>query len=219
MRNPLSTLILLAALGLNAGVVAAADIARLEWGGFVVQDDSSNGWDEFKSVASDDGRSIKITFSSLDAKADGGKLEDRAKFSGHYDVVQPVSDSFSRFVATVEGHVIKSGAAVTRLVVVVGSVEKIIEWPAGENASEKFSRSLDIVLPGEGRLPNPFLVSVETYARKDGQADAAYVSVDQLTITAANPQVAGFQNVTEEFGSSSGIPEDDPSMMPETVRP
>jgi hypothetical protein len=124
--------------------------------------------------------------------------------------VQPVSDKFSRFVATIEGHVIKSGAAVTRLVVVVGSVEKIIEWPAGENASEKFTRSLDIVLPGEGRLPSPFLVSVETYARKDGQADAAYVSVDQLTITAAGPRVAGFHNFTEEFGSSSGIPEDDP---------
>ena len=190
MRNPLSALILVAMLALDAGFVSAADIARLEWGGFVVEDDSSKGWDEFKSVASDDGRSIKITFSSLDAKADGATLEDRAGFSGHYDVVQPVSDSFSRFVATVEGHVIKSRAAVTRLTVTVGSVEKIIEWPAGENASEKFSRSLDIALPGEGRLPSPFLVSVETYARKDGRSDAAYVSVDHLTIAAANPQIA-----------------------------
>ena len=51
-----------------AGNAVAADISRLEWGAFVVETDSSNGWDAWKSTSSDDGRSVKLTFSALEAR-------------------------------------------------------------------------------------------------------------------------------------------------------
>ena len=180
-------LLVMTVLGVaGAGYAFGADIARLEWGGFVVEDDSSDGWDTFQSLSSDDGRSVEITFSSLDAKADGPTKDAKARLAGHYDLSQPVGDRVSHIVATVEGHVIKSGDATTRLVLKVGSEEKIVEWPAGSDASEKFKRDIEITVPADGRLPDPFAVSVETYARKNGAADAAYLSVDALTITAAD---------------------------------
>ncbi len=180
------------AVGLFAafpGTIHAADIARLEWGGFVVEDDTSDGWSNYKYLASDDGRSITMTFAPIEAKADGATLEAKAVLRGHFDVVQPRIDSFATYVVLVEGHVIKSGGALTRLVLIAGSAEKTLEWPTGAAASEKFSRKLEFALPAEGRLPAPFTVSIEAYARKDGPSDAAYVSVDSLTITAANAQV------------------------------
>jgi hypothetical protein len=90
----------------------------------------------------------------------------------------------------VEGHVIKSGGSLTRLVLTVGTGEKILEWTSGTAVSEKFSRKLEFTLPAEGRLPDPFAVGIEAFARKEGPSDAAYVSVDTLTITAATAQVA-----------------------------
>jgi hypothetical protein len=176
--------------GLISGPATAADIGRLEWGSFVVESDSSNGWDAYKSASSDDGRSITMKFAPLDAKADGSTLEANADFSGHYDIIQPDFDSYSNCVVILEGHVIKSESAVTRIVLTVGSVEKTVEWPAGEAVSEKFSRNVEVMLPGKGRLPDPFFVGVRAYARKVGPADAAYVSIDSMTIRAATSQVA-----------------------------
>ena len=187
MKPPLSFVILSI---LWAGTALSADIARLEWGSFVVEADSSNGWSEYKAVSSDDGRSIRMTFAPLDAKADGATMEASNRIYGHYDVIQLDFDSYSNFIVTVEGHVIKSGESITRLVITVGSDDKTIEWPAGETASEKFSRNIEFALPPEGRLPNPLKVGVQAYARKNGQSDAAYVSVDSLTITAANSQMS-----------------------------
>lgn len=187
MKLPFSVLVVSALL---LGPVSAADIARLEWGSFVVEADSSDGWSEYKVTSSDDGRSIRMTFAPLEAKADGATLEASNRLYGHYDVIQPGIDSFSRFMVNVEGHVIKSGESVTRLVIAVGTEEKIIEWPPGQAASEKFSRSIEFALPAGGRLPSPLKVGVQAYARKNGQSDAAYVSVDSLTITAGTSQVA-----------------------------
>ncbi len=180
-----------AVVSMIAGSAMAADIARLEWGGFVVDQDSANGWTEYKSVSSDDGKSVTITFAPLDAKADGGTLEATASLAGHYDVIQPDFDSFTTCVVTVEGHVIKSDASTTRLEITIGGQQSVIEWPAGTQASEKFSRNVEVPLAANGRLPVPFVVGVKALAKKDGPSDAAYVSVDRLTIRAANAQVAG----------------------------
>lgn len=171
------------------GIGLAADIARLEWGNFIVDDDTSDGWATYKYLASDDGRSITMTFAPLEAKADGATAEAKSRLVGHYDVIQPKVDSFTSYIVMVEGHVIKSGGSSTRLVLNIGSTEKMIEWPTGQAVSEKFSRKIDFALPGEGQLPAPFTVSIEAYAHKDGPSDAAYVSVDTLSITAANAQV------------------------------
>lgn len=170
---------------------AAADIARLEWGGFVVEDDSSNGWDGYKSVAADDGHSISLSFASLDAKADGATSEDRSWFKGRYDVYQPAEERFDSLSATIEGHVIKSGAAVARLVVTIGSEENIVEWPLGATVSEKYRREFVLPVSSDGRLPTPLTVRVETFARKDGTSDAAYVSVDTVLISTASTRLAG----------------------------
>lgn len=171
------------------GMAHAADIARLEWGSFIVEDDTSDGWATYKYVPSDDGRSITMTFAPLEAKADGTTAEAKSRLVGHYDVIQPKIDSFTNYVVLVEGHVIKSGGSLTRLILNIGSTEKTIEWAPGQSASEKFNRKIDFALPSEGRLPAPFIVSIEAYARKDGPSDAAYVSVETLTITAANAMV------------------------------
>lgn len=178
-----------ALLGLSVAA-HSADIARLEWGAFIVEDDSSNGWDEFKSVSSDDGNSLKLTFSSLDAKADGATMDATAKISGRYELSQPADDGFDRLNATVEGHVIKSSGATARLVVRIAGVEQVIEWPTGTTESGIFKREMEIAVPAGGRLPNPFEVSIEAVAHKDGAADAAYVSVDTVVISAANPKLA-----------------------------
>jgi hypothetical protein len=173
-----------------SGSALAADIARLEWGSFVIEADSSNGWGEYKTASSDDGRSLTMTFSPFEAKADGATFEASARLSGHYDLVQPNFDSFSTCIVTVEGHIIKSSAATVRLVVKAGPGEQIIEWETGKDVSEKFSRQVEIAIPGGGRLPNPFPVSIEALAKKDDAASAAYISVDSLTITAGNTKLA-----------------------------
>ncbi len=189
MRVLLVALLATGLLTALPGIAIAADIARLEWGSFIVEDDTSDGWATYKYVPSDDGRSITMTFAPLEAKADGATAEAKSRLVGHFNVVQPKIDSFTNYFVLIEGHVIKSGGSSTRLVLNIGSTEKTIEWAAGQAASEKFSRKIDFALPAEGRLPAPFTVSIEAYARKDGPADAAYVSVDTLTITAANAQV------------------------------
>lgn len=182
MKLSLPVLCLLASFAVHAN---AADMARLEWGSFVVEDDSSNGWDAYKAVSSDDGNTMRMTFAPLDAKADGATPEATARISGHYDVIQPDFDSFTHCVVTVEGHIIKSNGAVARLVVRIGDSENVIEWPTGSAASEKFSRNVEVALPKTGRLPNPFNLSLDLSVRKEGASDAAYVSVDALTIAAS----------------------------------
>ena len=168
----------------------AADIARLEWGSFVIEDDTSKGWAEFKSLPSDDGRSVKMTFAPLEAKADGSALEAKSKLSGHFDVIQPQLDTYTSCEVTIVGHIIKSNASLARLDFAIGPAKNTIEWATGEAASEKFTRSFTVTLPEAGRLPVPFAISVEAYARKDGMSDAAFVSVDTVTITAADAKVA-----------------------------
>ncbi len=167
----------------------AADVGRLEWGELVVESDSSDGYQEIKSSSSDDGLTLSITFSALEAKADGGTAEAKSNVTGHFAVSQPALDSFSMARVALKGHVIKSSAAVAKLVLKVGGAEQVIEWPEGTVASEKYTRSIDIALPAGGRFPSPFEVSFEAMARKNGYADAAYVSVSGITITAVpDPQ-------------------------------
>lgn len=173
-----------------SGTAVAADIARLEWGAFIIETDSANGWNNYKAVASDDGRSIKMTFSPFEAKADGSTLEASANLAGHFELTQPNYDRFTKCVATVEGLIIKSEASSVRLVIKAGSSEQVIEWGQGKQLSERFSRDIEIALPGEGRLPNPFPVSIQAFVKKDGASDAAYVSVESLTITAGGTKVA-----------------------------
>lgn len=169
----------------------AADIGRLEWGDLVVESDSSNGYQEIKSSSSDDGMTLSITFSALEAKADGGTTEAKSVVAGHFEVTQPKIDTFNMAKVNIEGHIIKSSGSVARLVLKVGGAEQVIEWAEGTVASEKFSRSINVAMPAGGRLPSPFPVSVEALARKNGYADAAYVSVSGVTITAVpDPRVA-----------------------------
>ena len=168
----------------------SADIARLEWGNFIIEDDSSNGWANFKSLPSDDGRSVRMTFAPLDAKADGSTLETKSKLSGHFDIIQPELDTYKSCEVTIVGHIIKSNASLARLAFTIGPAQNTIEWAPGESVSEKFTRSMTVELSDAGRLPNPFMVSIEAYARKDGTSDAAFVSIDTITITAADAKIA-----------------------------
>lgn len=189
MRSSVRVLVVGLALVLGPVVAGAADVARLEWGSYVVEDDSSVGFLDWKSVSSDDGNSIRVTFRTLEAKADGGTVESKSHVSGHFDLVQPEHDSFTRLRVELKGHVIKSPASLTRLAVTVGNSEQTIEWPAGTPASEAFTREIEIPLQTTS-LPTPFRLSARLYARKDGTSDAAYVSLDSLVVTAENPQVA-----------------------------
>jgi hypothetical protein len=169
----------------------AADVSRLEWGDFVVETDSSNGYQEISSTSSDDGLTLSLTFSALEAKADGGTTEASANAGGHFNVAQPKFDTFAMARVTLEGHVIKSTSAMARLVLKVAGTEQSIEWPEGTVASEKFARTLDIAMPADGRIPQPFAVSIAATAKKIGYADAAYVSVSGVKIVAVpDPKVA-----------------------------
>lgn len=169
----------------------AADVSRLEWGEFVVETDSSNGFQEISSSSSDDGLTLSLTFSALEAKADGGTAEASANAGGHFDVTQPKFDTFATARVTLEGHIIKSTSAVAKLVLKVAGTEQAIEWPEGTVASEKFTRTLDIAMPADGKIPQPFAVSVAATAKKIGYADAAYVSVSGVKIVAVpDPKVA-----------------------------
>jgi hypothetical protein len=69
-------------------------------------------------------------------------------------------------------------------------VEQVFEWPAGTAVSDKYKREFEIPVPAGGRLPNPFPVRIEATAHKEGTSDAAYVSVDTIVISAANPKLA-----------------------------
>ena len=169
----------------------AADIGRVEWGDLIVDSDSSNGFQEIKSSSSDDGLVLSITFSALEAKADGGTSEAKSIVSGHFDVTQPKIDTFNMAKLNIEGHIIKSSGSIAKLVIKVGGGEQVIEWADGTVASEKFSRSISFAMPAGGNLPNPFPVSIEAVARKIGYTDAAYVSVSGMAITAVpDPRVA-----------------------------
>lgn len=170
--------------------VTAADIARLEWGSFVVVEDSSNGWSETRTASSDDGHSITMTFAALEAKVDAGMSEATSRISGHYDLVQPSFDRYASYHVMIEGHVIKSQSATTRLTVRIGSDERTIEWTGGQAVSEKFTRALDFPAPPNGRLPSPFDVSVEAYAGKSAPTDESYLSVSVVTITASGSKIA-----------------------------
>ncbi len=180
--------------GCVAGVAIpafAADVGRVEWGDLVVESDSSNGFQEITSSSSDDGLSLSITFSALEAKADGGTSEAKSIVAGHFDVTQPKLDTFNMAKVNIEGHIIKSTGSTARLVLKVGGGEQVIEWAEGTVASEKFSRSISFAMPAGGSIPNPFPVSIEAEARKIGYADAVYVSVSGVTITAVpDPRVA-----------------------------
>lgn len=175
---------------LAVAVASAADISRLEWGSYIVDTDSSNGLSDWKTVTSDDGHTISMTFSSLEAKADGATMEATANLTGHYNITQPGYDVFSSLHVELQGHVIKSPSSAARLVVKIGSSEQTIEWPPGSSASEPFSRAIDIPVQVDSRLPNPFEVSAGLYARKDGPIDAVYISLETMKITAENPKVA-----------------------------
>lgn len=174
-----------------AVAASAADLARLEWGGFTVESDSSNGYQEIKSSSSDDGYTLTMTFSALEASADGATAEAKANVSGHFEVSQPKLDSFATARINIRGHIIKSSGTVAKVVVKIGGTEKTIEWADAEVASEKYVRSLDVMLPADGRLPSPFPVSIEVQAAKKGDSGAVYVSVSELAVTAVEaPKVA-----------------------------
>ena len=178
------------ALLLIATMVQAADIARLEWGGFVIEADSSGGTQDWTATASDDGRSVTMTFNAFEAKADGTVLEGKSNIAGYFNVSQPGSEAFTSLHVEISGYVIKSKTAATRIAVKLGPSEQTLEWPADASVSEKFTRSFDIAIASAGRLPNPFPVSAEVSVHKDNVADSAFVSVNQIRITAAHPAVA-----------------------------
>lgn len=174
----------------TAAATLAADVSRLEWGGFVVESDSSNGLQDWTATSSDDGRSVSLTFAALEAKADGQVLEGKANLSGYFDISQPATEVFGKFHVEVAGYVVKSQTAIARLTLKIGSEEKVIEWPGNAAMSEKFTRSFDVILPGGGKLPDPFPVSAEAFAQKNAATDSAFVSLNSLSITADNPLVA-----------------------------
>jgi hypothetical protein len=173
-----------------SGLAIAADISRLEWGAFVVEDDNAEVQSEWKSVSSDDGNSITLSFTTLEARAEGSVTDSSSRVKGYYDVSQPSHDSFACCTVTLTGHVIKSDSATARIILTIGSEEKTVEWPAGQAASEKYTRTVDIVIPDRNRLPSPLAVGLQTVVHKEGQTDAAYVSIDSVTIDATTTKVA-----------------------------
>lgn len=178
------------AVMLTASQASAADIARLEWGGFVVESDSSNGAQDWKAAVSDDGHSVTLTFSALEAKADGTVFDGASSVAGYFDVSQPGSEAFTQLHVDVSGYVIKSKAVATRIVLKLGTVERTIEWPSDTAVSEKFAKSFDIVAPADGRLPDPFPVAAEVSVHKDNATDSAFISVNEIRITAGHPAIA-----------------------------
>lgn len=169
--------------------VQAADIGRLEWGGFVVDADTSNGMMEWKSEYSDDGHRLSMTFGSLAAKADGAVMEAQARFSGYYGVVQPEFDPVASLHVELQGFVIKSPGAMVKLVMKIGAADREFVWPETD-VSEKFAKSFDVQIPGGTRLPNPFPIAAEIKVSKSGKSDAAYLSLKSLTLSTDTPKVA-----------------------------
>ena len=191
--------LLAAAVGLCTVSASAlsADIARLEWGGFVVVDDTSNGWSDTKSVSSDDGRSVTLTFSSLEAKADGETLRSEARIAGRYEIVQPSYDKVSAYRVDIAGLIAKGANTSAALRVRVGAAIQVIDWPPEQQISEKFERTLTFAVPADGRLPSPLDLSVQADVSKDGVDNAAYLSVSSLTLTAEYVKVATSNQLPE----------------------
>lgn len=184
-------MLLAAGVLLASPVVQAADIARLEWGAFIVVDDSSNGWSETKSLPSDDGRSVTLSLSTLEARAETEGATDVAVITGRYDVSQPPGERVVSCRVDIEGHVIKNGSTAARLKVMIAGMEQMIEWSPDQAASEKFRRSLVFALPDGGRIPAPLDVGIEVFAGKPGKDGAAYISVSSVTVTAEWTKLAG----------------------------
>ncbi len=156
----------------------------------MLEDDSSNGFLDYKTTSSDDGKSITLTFASLEAKADGSTLAAKAGMVGRYEVFQPASDTITSCRIDLTGHIIKGKDSEIRLLVKAAGQEGVIVWAASDIESGKFDRSVDIAMPAGGRLPSPFELSLEITADKKTSGDAAYVSVETMTVTAQHPQVA-----------------------------
>jgi hypothetical protein len=173
----------------GTAAVRAADIGRLEWGSFIVDADTADGMADWRSEYSDDGHRLSMTFGSFAAKADGAVMEAQARFSGYFGVIQPDYDPVASLHVELQGFVIKSAGASVSLVMKIGASDKEFVWPASD-VSEKFTKSFDLQVPGGTRLPSPFPISAEIHVSKSGKTDAAYLSLESLTLTTDTPKVA-----------------------------
>lgn len=185
-------IILLAAAGLflAASQASGADVARLEWGAFIVTEDSSNGWSETRSLPSDDGRSVTLSLATFEAKAEAEGARDSAAIAGRYELFVPPGERIVSCRVEIEGHVIKSGSTVARLKVRMGQTEQQVDWAQDQAASEKFHRRLVFVLPADSASVTPLDIGIETVVEKQGRDGVVYLSVSKVTITAGPSQVA-----------------------------
>lgn len=178
-------------IALAAPQSLAADIAKLEWGAFVVTEDSSNGWSNTRSLSSDDGRSVTITLSSFEAKVEDEGATKEAGLEGRYELFQPPGERIAACRVDIEGLIVKSGATTARINVKLGSAEQTIEWTPEDASSDKFRKTLTFATPENGTLPSPLDVGIEAVVRKDGKDGVAFVSVTTVTVTAEWTKLAG----------------------------
>jgi hypothetical protein len=171
------------ALGLALGGQALpADMAKLEWGAFTVLSDSSNQADSWTASASTDGMTLTFAPKRVVAKADGSTLEARANISGQFDVFQPKNAAIAVMRVKINGYLIKNAGSLAKAVINLGGESHTVEWSAADANSGNFTKEFDLPVKS-GQLPNPFTVSAEAFASKNGTESGVLLSIDSIEVT------------------------------------
>jgi hypothetical protein len=169
-------------VGLVLGAPAlGADIARLEWGEFTLLSDSSNQAGSWSAEASNDGMTLTFTPKHVVAKADGPTPEARAHISGEFALFAPPNATFDRLHLKVKGYIIKHSGTTARLIVGVGGESHTFEWGKDDTQSGSFVKEADLMVKS-GQLPNPFPVSAEAYASKEGTESGVFLSLESVEV-------------------------------------
>jgi hypothetical protein len=166
------------------GTAIAADIAKLEWGEFTLLSDSSNKAGSWSADASNDGMTLRFLPKHVVAKADGPNNEARANISGEFALFAPPNAAFDLMRVKVKGYIIKHTGTTARLAISVGGESHTFEWGKDNTQSGNFEKVADLLVKS-GRLPNPFPVSAEAYASKEGTESGVFLSLESVEVQLA----------------------------------
>ncbi|MFN0192753.1 MAG: hypothetical protein ACKVP5_12405 [Aestuariivirga sp.] len=187
-RFGIAAMIVALAMG---GTAMSADIAKLEWGEFTLLSDSSNKAGSWSADASNDGMTLTFLPKHVVAKADGPTPEARAHISGEFALFAPSTAAFDRLHVKVKGYIIKHTGTTAKLIIGVGGESHTFEWGKDDTQSGNFAKEADLTVK-TGQLPNPFPVSAEAYASKDGTESGVFLSLESVEVglTPGAPKVA-----------------------------